>query len=94
MKKHKHAEMPDSENPEWSDADFKRAMTFDVLPEPLQTSLRGRPKALETKERITIRLSADVLEAFRETGTGWQTRIDAVLKDWVMAHKRGGGAKA
>ncbi|WP_217535643.1 hypothetical protein [Stenotrophomonas sp. GbtcB23] len=45
--------MPDSENPEWSDADFKRAVTLDDLPEPLQKSLRGRPKAMETKERIS-----------------------------------------
>ncbi|MDQ1061321.1 hypothetical protein B8X02_05235 [Stenotrophomonas rhizophila] len=94
MNKHRNAEMPDSENPEWSDADFKRAVTLDDLPEPLQKSLRGRPKAMETKERITIRLSAEVLEAFRGTGAGWQTRIDAVLKDWVIAHKGSGGAKA
>jgi len=44
---------------------------------------RGRPKAETTKERITIRLSADVLERFRAAGPGWQTRIDAALKEWL-----------
>jgi uncharacterized protein (DUF4415 family) len=46
----------------------------------------GRPFAQQTKERITIRLSADVLAAFRATGTGWQTRVDAALKDWLAEH--------
>ncbi len=46
----------------------------------------GRPFAQQTKERITIRLSADVLAAFRATGTGWQTRVDAALKDWLATH--------
>ena len=46
----------------------------------------GRPKAEVTKERITIRLSPNVLEAFKSTGKGWQTRIDGVLKDWLKEH--------
>jgi len=49
----------------------------------------GRPKAEVTKERITIRLSPDVLAAFKATGKGWQTRIDAVLKDWLKEHAAG-----
>lgn len=46
----------------------------------------GRPKAEVTKERITIRLSPDVLAAFKATGKGWQSRIDAALKEWVQEH--------
>ncbi len=46
----------------------------------------GRPKAEVTKERITIRLSPDVLAAFKATGKGWQSRIDAALKEWVQDH--------
>ena len=37
------------------------------------------------KERITIKLSPDVILAFRAMGSGWQTRIDAILKEW-LAH--------
>jgi len=44
---------------------------------------RGRPPALETKQRISIRLSPDVLKEFRATGPGWQGRIDKALKDWL-----------
>ncbi|NYE26359.1 BrnA antitoxin family protein [Pigmentiphaga litoralis] len=43
----------------------------------------GRPKAETTKERITIRLSADVLAKFRATGPGWQTRINTALESWL-----------
>jgi len=47
---------------------------------------RGRPFAEVTKERITIRLSREVVEAFRAGGAGWQTRIDDALKEWIKAH--------
>jgi uncharacterized protein (DUF4415 family) len=87
MSKHKHSETPDKETPEWTAGDVTRAVAFTGLPAGLQGNLRGRPKAAETKERITIRLSPDVLNAFRETGAGWQTKINAVLKDWVVVRQ-------
>lgn len=43
----------------------------------------GKPKAEVTKERITIRLSPNVVSAFRAGGAGWQTRMDAALRDWL-----------
>jgi uncharacterized protein (DUF4415 family) len=43
----------------------------------------GRPKAQVTKERITIRLSRDVVTKFRATGSGWQTRLDSALRHYV-----------
>ncbi|WP_321161916.1 BrnA antitoxin family protein [Verminephrobacter aporrectodeae] len=46
----------------------------------------GRPKAEVTKERITIRLSHDVVTQFRATGEGWQTRIDAALRQFITEH--------
>jgi len=46
----------------------------------------GRPKAEVTKERITIRLSRDVVMPFRKTGKGWQTRIDAALRQYIAEH--------
>ncbi len=52
----------------------------------LPTVRLGRPIAAVTKERITIRLSRDVVSKFRSTGVGWQTRVDAALKDWLKTH--------
>jgi len=48
---------------------------------------RGRPKKAVTKQRITIRLSPDVVDAFRATGKGWQTRMDEALRDWLKEHR-------
>jgi uncharacterized protein (DUF4415 family) len=47
--------------------------------------IQPEPKA-STKERTTIRLSRDVLERFRATGPGWQTRVDAALREWLDSH--------
>ncbi|MEO6076302.1 MAG: BrnA antitoxin family protein [Dokdonella sp.] len=43
---------------------------------------RGRPakSAGERKEQIALRLDKEVLEWYRAQGTGWQTRMNAVLK--------------
>jgi len=63
--------------------------TFELTAEEftqLQPYKAGRPKAEITKERISIRLSPDVLASFKATGKGWQTRIDAVLKEWLKEH--------
>lgn len=49
----------------------------------------GRPKADVTKQSTTIRLSKEVMDAFRATGSGWQTRIDDALKDWLQTHHVG-----
>jgi uncharacterized protein (DUF4415 family) len=43
----------------------------------------ARPKAAETKETVSIRLSREVLAYFRGTGSEWQTRIDDVLREYV-----------
>ena len=47
----------------------------------------GRPKAEATKERVTIRLSPEVTAFSRATGKGWQTRLDAALREYVDAHR-------
>ena len=46
---------------------------------------RGPQKA-PVKVPVTIRLSPEVVERFRATGSGWQSRIDAVLRDWLKKH--------
>lgn len=43
---------------------------------------RGRPTGSD-KESTTIRIDRDVLAAFRAGGPGWQTRMNAALRDWL-----------
>lgn len=47
---------------------------------------RGRPAAAVKRPTLNMRVDADVLEAFKATGPGWQTRINAVL---VKAVRKG-----
>jgi uncharacterized protein (DUF4415 family) len=46
---------------------------------------RGRPpkQAGDRKEKVTLRLSPEVLSYFRARGDGWQTRINRLLIDYV-----------
>lgn len=41
---------------------------------------RGRPPLANPKQAVKLRLDADVLAAYRKTGRGWQTRINADLR--------------
>ena len=80
-------ELIDDENPEWTEEMFAQAKRISDLPTSLQAKLRGRgPQKAQPKVSTTIRLSPDVVQAFRAAGDGWQTRIDAALKDWLRTH--------
>jgi len=52
----------------------------------LKRKRAGRPVADNPKQSVTLRYSPEVIEAFRSTGNGWQTRMDAALKDWLKHH--------
>ena len=47
---------------------------------------RGRPLGSGTKSQVTLRLDVEVVEKFRASGDGWQTRINEALKSWVRTH--------
>jgi len=72
--------------PPLTDAALQTLQPAGKLPAALQRKLgvRGQQRT-PTKERITIRLSHDVVEQFRATGDGWQTRIDTALQEWLNA---------
>jgi uncharacterized protein (DUF4415 family) len=48
---------------------------------------RGRPAGTGGKVSTTIRFDADILEAFKATGDGWQTRMNDALKEWLRARQ-------
>ena len=70
--------------PEWTQDVFDRAARWegDKLVRPAQGTLtrRGRPKLDNPKRQITLRLDSDVVDGFRETGPGWQGRINEALR--------------
>ncbi len=81
----------DPDNPEPTDDELAQAKPMaEALPE-LHAALMaeiakrkaGRPKAAVTKQTIAIRLDPDVLEAFKATGPGWQTRMNEALREWI-----------
>jgi hypothetical protein len=45
----------------------------------------GRPRIENPKQAVKLRIDADVLAKFRESGPGWQTRINGILRA-VSAH--------
>ncbi len=82
----------DDENPEWTEEDFALAKGPESLPPEIlaqfpNTRQRGPQKA-PTKTPVSLRLSREVVEHFRATGPGWQSRIDETLR---AAIKAGGG---
>jgi uncharacterized protein (DUF4415 family) len=46
-------------------------------------ALRGRPKSENKKLLVSVRYSPEVVEYFKSTGEGWQSRMDAVLRQYV-----------
>ena len=44
----------------------------------------GRPPVATKRPTLNMRVDADVLAALKATGPGWQTRINALLRDAVV----------
>jgi uncharacterized protein (DUF4415 family) len=83
----------DDDSVEWTDEMFDRAQIAVggvVIREATGTlTKRGRPPAAgEAKEQVTLRLAPTVIRHFRETGAGWQTRLNAVLERHVAGTVR------
>jgi uncharacterized protein (DUF4415 family) len=51
-------------------------------------ALRGRPKSEHKKLLVSVRYSQEVVEFFKATGDGWQSRMDGVLRHYVARHSR------
>ena len=52
---------------------------------------RGRPAGSGTKVATSLRLDRDLLQAFKDTGEGWQTRLNDALREWAKDHRMVGG---
>ena len=49
---------------------------------------RGRPPLENPKEHVNIRLDADIVQAFKSKGRGWQTRVNSALREWLRTRVR------
>lgn len=54
---------------------------FPELAETLRRSAGGRPRSADPKVPVSIRLDREVVEKFRATGPGWQSRINEALRN-------------
>ncbi|WP_250528829.1 BrnA antitoxin family protein [Caballeronia sp. ATUFL_F1_KS4A] len=48
---------------------------------------RGRPRLESPKLLLSVRYDADIVEAFKASGDGWQTRINDTLREWLKTHR-------
>lgn len=96
MPRKPNPESIDKDAPEATDEWFAAARpASEVLPglvgeaaaKEMLKPRRGRPPSAAPKEHVNIRLDADIVQSFRRTGTGWQTRLNNALREWLSAHR-------
>jgi len=80
-------EVHDEDNPPLAPEDWKNFRDVSELPPEIlaafpRTKVRG-PQKTPTKVPVSLRLSRDVVDHFKATGEGWQTRIDETLKQAI-----------
>jgi uncharacterized protein (DUF4415 family) len=64
-----------------------RELTIEEFKQLRPMRGRGRPVGSGTKVQLTVRFDVEVIEAFKGQGSGWQTKMNDVLKEWVAAHR-------
>jgi uncharacterized protein (DUF4415 family) len=65
----------DGDAPEWTPEMFARAVARKGL------------KPIPRKALLSLRIDADVIEWFRAQGAGYQSRMNALLRAYMEAHK-------
>lgn len=76
----------DPDNPEMTEEELKELRPFrEVFPELAASIDRklGRPKAKTPKKAISLRLDQEVIDRFKATGDGWQSRMNEALRKAV-----------
>jgi uncharacterized protein (DUF4415 family) len=90
-------ELVDKDSPELTEQWFANAKPASkLLPglvgkdnaEELLKPKRGRPPIASPKEHVNIRLDADIVQAFKRKGAGWQTRVNSALREWLRTQTK------
>ncbi len=87
--KEEYEEIPELEEDFFTQAKWENGGS-PVSADKARTEIRkalGRPIKENPKQSTTIRFDADILEAFKAGGKGWQTRINDALRDWLSHNK-------
>ncbi|KLK91413.1 hypothetical protein AA309_20150 [Microvirga vignae] len=77
MTGNKHSTAPD-----WTDPDDAPDLSTPEWQAKMAQAkvARGRPKSDKSKVAVKLRIDPDVLEAYKATGPGWQTRMSEALR--------------
>jgi uncharacterized protein (DUF4415 family) len=75
----------DSDNPGLTPEQLSQMRPFRALQAERR---RGRPKSDVHKVPVKVRLDPQIVEFFRGSGPGWQTRINAALLAYVARQRR------
>ncbi|KTS22160.1 hypothetical protein NS228_07070 [Methylobacterium indicum] len=68
------------ELPELTEADLAAADTYRGATLVRRGRGRGRPPVTRNKKLVTLLLDTGVVERWKASGPGWQTRMNAVLR--------------
>jgi uncharacterized protein (DUF4415 family) len=79
VKPHEYDEIPELTEDWFASADHRRGGKL---------IRRGRPKSDNPKQLVSLRLDADVLQWFKRSGAGYQSRIGDVLRRHVQGAER------
>jgi uncharacterized protein (DUF4415 family) len=83
----------DGEVRELTAEDFRGMEPFSSLPADLQHTLREINRGNvtfcpdEVEDQIPVKVSRSVVERFQARGTEWESRVDAVLRQWLDEHQ-------
>jgi uncharacterized protein (DUF4415 family) len=83
-------------SPAWTDPDDAPELTEDFFdraelrdgervlrPADGTLTRRGRPPLENPKRQVTLRLDGDLIDRLRQSGPGWQSRVNAILRKAV-----------
>jgi uncharacterized protein (DUF4415 family) len=72
-----------------TDEDIDFSDNPEVPPEMFaQGIIRRGLKPVRRKDQLTLRVDSDVVAWYRKQGSGYQTKINALLRAYMEAHQR------
>ena len=77
-----------------TDADIDLSDIPEVTPEMFAKGIVRRGLKPITKRQLTLQLDSDVIEWFKGQGSGYQIKMNALLRAYMEEHKKVVGARA